>query len=238
MSLYSLQIDKETILKTKPLIVAPLSDTDIDTSILDIVSMADLIELRVDMFEKRGLSEIKNTFIDALNIFRKPIIGTVRDLSEGGLYKYEDRLSVYMTIAQLCVYIDIELSHEKLIQDFKRNHKNSGSRIIGSYHNFVETPNTDKLKELLDKGLSLGVDIVKIAVTPNTLEDVSRLLAFTDNNRDRQIISISMGDLGRQSRISAGLYGSLMTYGYVVKKTASGQISIPELRREIDSLYM
>ncbi|MFQ3573495.1 MAG: type I 3-dehydroquinate dehydratase [Thermodesulfovibrionales bacterium] len=224
-------------MKAKPLIVATLTDNEVKTDMLDVVAHADVIELRVDMFDRKELSDIKETFTQAIEIFKKPIIGTIRDRSEGGLFEYKDRSSLYLEISRFCKYIDIELSHGSLIRELKHLIRDSDISFIGSYHNFVNTPDYSELKAILDNGVSLHVDITKIAVTPHTEDDVKRLLRFTDINRDRQIIAISMGDLGRDSRISGGLYGSRMTYGYVVKKTAEGQIYIPELRREIDLLY-
>ncbi|MCX8028156.1 MAG: type I 3-dehydroquinate dehydratase [Thermodesulfovibrionales bacterium] len=225
-------------MRSKPLIVASLTDTDVVKDTIEIVSLADVVELRVDMFERRNLKEIENTFIKAVSLFKKHIIGTVRDISEGGLFEFRDRLTVYLTIARYCSYVDIEISHEYLIRAFKQNYSGEGIKIIASYHNFSETPDDLYLQELLTKSINVGANITKIAVLPNKPDDVERMLKFTETNRDKHIITLCMGELGRDSRVTAGLYGSIMTYGYVAQKTAPGQIYIPELRREIDSLYV
>lgn len=223
---------------SKPLIVASLTDTDVVKDTVEVVSFADIVELRVDMFELRNLKEIENTFIKAAGLFKKHIIGTVRDISEGGMFEFKDRLKVYLTIARYCSYVDIEIYHEDLIMAFKQNYKVENIKIIASYHNFSETPDDLFLQELLKKSINIGANITKIAVLPNKPDDVERMLKFTETNSDKHIITLCMGELGRDSRVTSGLYGSLMTYGYVAQKTAPGQIYIPELRKEIDSLYV
>jgi 3-dehydroquinate dehydratase-1 len=40
---------------------------------------------------------------------------------------------------------------------------------------------------------------------------------------------IAMGNIGRHLRAVAPLYGSVLTYGFVAKSTAPGQMSLAEL---------
>ncbi len=47
---------------------------------------------------------------------------------------------------------------------------------------------------------------------------------------DMPLCMIAMGNIGRHLRAVAPLYGSVLTYGFVAKSTAPGQMSLAELR--------
>jgi len=103
--------------------------------------------------------------------------------------------------------------------------KERGKLLIASYHNNNETPGEGQLEKLISDGKEIGADIVKIAVTANSKEDLSRLISFTIKNRDRGIITISQGSIGTISRIVNPILGSLMTYAYIDVPSAAGQLS-------------
>ncbi len=220
-----------------PLIVASISDSDVEPSRVSQMAYADVIELRVDLFENNDLQHIKDTFQKARSLFGKPLLGTVRDPSEGGNRSFPDRPVVYELILDYCSYIDIELAFEELIKTFKDRAHQKGARLIGSYHNFIKTPDEATLNTVFNKGVSLSVDIIKIAVMAKDREDLIRLLFFTHRKKGQDLITISMGNVGFPSRVIGGLFGSIMTYGYIGEKAAPGQIDLKELRELIVSIY-
>ncbi len=216
-----IQLDKT------PQIACVLNDRDVINIDNNSIAKADLIELRIDMFEDITIENIKKTFDIAKDRFGKPIIATVRDTQEGGQKAIADRFSIYEAILPLTDFVDVEITSEVL---FKRVTSIIDNRsLIGSYHNFDHAPNDEFLEGIASKGWALGADIIKIAVTARDKSDLIRLLLFTLRHRDSGIITMCMGEEGLPSRIIAPIFGSLITYGYVTKPSAPGQLSINQL---------
>lgn len=212
-----------------PLIAGSLTDSDVATLENASLGAADIIELRIDMFEEITVRHVKSIFCKAVDKYKKPIIATIRSVAEGGKQEVPDRLSVFFNIINLADMIDIEISSTELMKDIRHLCDTHEKILIGSYHNFESTPDNNFLEDVFQKGKSLGADIVKIAVTGKSRQEMFRLTEFTLKHRDDGIVSISMGDIGLPSRICSPLCGSLITYGYVTQPTAPGQISISEL---------
>jgi len=82
---------------------------------------------------------------------------------------------------------------------------------------------------IISESVAAGADVAKLAVMPNSLEDVHRILEVT-LHADAAVCTLAMGEIGRHSRVVAPLYGSVMTYGYVGKATAPGQLRVDELK--------
>ncbi|MDA8215736.1 MAG: type I 3-dehydroquinate dehydratase [Nitrospiraceae bacterium] len=213
----------------KPLIAGALNDTDVLTVTKDSLNPADIIELRIDMFEKLSINHIENIFKTAKENFKKPIIATVRDVKEGGQKEISDKLSIYMAVIPLSNVVDVEINSEDTLTEVKKLCDIHKTILIGSYHNFELTPEDDFLENIVSKGKSLGVDIVKIAAMANSREDFIRLLIFTLKHKDEGLITMSMGDKGLPSRVFNPIFGSLITYGYINHPSAPGQLSVSEL---------
>lgn len=217
-----------------PLIVASIVDTDIREDNYDILSHADILELRIDLFDKTTENHILKIFSYAKDFFKKPIIATIRHPSEGGNKQIDNRLEIYKLIERYVSYIDIELAYQDLIISFRKTNKDT--KIIGSYHNFECTPEFADIERLINLSNNLNVDIVKIATMANTSKDLLRLFDITERYRQRQLITIAMGNMGFLSRISGWLFGSIMTYGNIGKATAPGQATVKEMKELIGQL--
>lgn len=217
-----------------PLIACVLNDKDVHTIDGNSISMVDLIELRIDMFEDNSLHRVLETFKIAKDKFNKPLIATVRDISEGGQRAIPDRFVLYEAALPLSDFVDVEVNSETLLQRV-RGIISDRTILIGSYHNFDLTPPDEFLEGIVRKGSASGVDIVKIAVRANDRNDLIRLLLFTLKHKDSGIITMCMGEQGLPSRIIAPLFGSLIAYGYINKPSAPGQLSVRQLS-EIFSL--
>lgn len=196
--------------------------------------MADLIELRLDMFEDNSLYHALETLRIAKDKFNKPLITTVRDISEGGQRAISDRFALYEAALPLSDFVDVEVNSENLLQRVK-GIISDRTILIGSYHNFDFTPQDEFLEGIVRKGRLSGVDVVKIAVTANDRNDLIRLLLLTLRHKDSGIITMCMGEHGLPSRIIAPVFGSLIAYGYINKPSAPGQLSVRQLS-EIFSL--
>ena len=109
-----------------------------------------------------------------------------------------------------------------------------------SNHDFHKTP----LRKILSIACAAcriwGADLPKIAVMPQSPQDVLTLLAATLTMKEkyatRPLITMSMGKSGGVSRVTGRLFGSAMTFGTVGQASAPGQIAIAKLREVMDIL--
>ena len=100
--------------------------------------------------------------------------------------------------------------------------------VIVSYHDFLGMPDEDEMATILENMKKTGAIYAKIAVTPKNLRDNLRILGLL-LDADMPLCMIAMGNIGRHLRAVAPLYGSALTYGFVAKSTAPGQMSLAEL---------
>ncbi len=220
-------------LGAEPKIVGVLTDKDILTLNKEDLRAVDLIELRVDMFDELSMNHIVEIFRKTIDSFKKPIIGTVRDISEGGarLIEEKQRIEIYKGIITLSGAVDVEIRCKGVIREIEPLCKREGTLLIGSYHNFEETPANNILDDVLLEAEKLGVDIIKLVTKAINRDDVARLFCYLFKHRDKNLVVFAMGEQGRASRVFFPIFGSLLTYGYIVKPSAPGQFSAEELRR-------
>lgn len=202
-------------------------------------SKADMVEWRVDFYEDvQNANKVLETLQNLRDIVtNKQIIFTLRTKYQGGNIEvsqdYYMELNTRVSNSKYVDYIDIEMQYLDKIENIE-------VQIIGSYHNFNETPSRDEILSIFKDMESKKADILKIALMPNTAKDVLILLDATYDmyrGTDRPIISISMGELGKISRISGGLFGSSLTFASLGKGSAPGQMSLEELSLAMELLY-
>lgn len=198
----------------------------------------DLIEWRGDYFES---IEDMNLVTDALNILKDckiPIIFTLRSYNEGGKKIISE--NIRKKIIETCLntgyikYLDTEVFNDnEEIRNIKELCKKNNTELILSYHNFTETPEKELLINKLKEEKTLGADICKIAVMPKEHNDVIKLLEACKNANEEKIetIVIAMGELGKTTRISSYIYGSVITFAKGMNSSAPGQISLNGLKR-------
>ena len=188
---------------------------------------ADILEMRIDLLDDYSeagmiLQEMKKTGL--------PILITNRQKQEGGEWeKSEDeRIGVLLSLMPLADAIDIELcarDRDSVVKEARNN----GKTVIISTHDFQKTPETEVMKSVLEESFEAGADIAKLAVMPNSFDDVLRLLDVTLHAKGA-VCTIAMGDIGKHSRVVAPIYGSVITYGSVDTATAPGQLRVDELK--------
>lgn len=114
-------------------------------------------------------------------------------------------------------------------------------KVVMCNHDFDKTPDKEEIISRLKKMQTLNADICKIAVMPNSSQDVVVLLDATATMQaefaDRPIVTMSMGGLGVVSRLAGETFGSAMTFGAAKKASAPGQVPIAELRSVLDLLH-
>jgi 3-dehydroquinate dehydratase-1 len=187
---------------------------------------ADILELRIDLLDSDAhlaLQDIKKTGL--------PVIITNRMKQEGGAWKgsEDERIRTLISFLPMADAVDIELCAKDRDIVVKKA-RDAGKTVIISTHDFQKTPGNDIMKGIISKSFTAGADIAKLAVMPNSLADVLRLFDVTLQT-EREVCVIAIGETGRHSRVVAPLYGSVMTYGYVEKATAPGQLRVDELKQ-------
>ncbi|MEE8402582.1 MAG: type I 3-dehydroquinate dehydratase [Candidatus Hydrothermarchaeaceae archaeon] len=211
------------------------------------VRRADLIEIRADGLKVeddagRGYkTHIKGLFRRA-KFANLPLILTVRMEKEGGVFigTEAERVDCIKDGIKLADMVDVELRMDEGGRDeIIAAAKSKKVPVILSYHDFKKTPEDDAMMAILEEAENLGAGIAKLAVTANSRADVVRLLNVTQEMSERlkiPLCTISMGELGAISRIAAPVFGSAITYGYVTKETAPGQLPVSELDSALRAL--
>ncbi|MEW5801018.1 MAG: shikimate dehydrogenase [bacterium] len=191
--------------------------------------VADILELRIDYLADPDLGEL-------LGARKKPVIITNRKTDEGGKFPgtETERLQLLEEAVRLgAEHIDLEWScGPNVLRHFKELCRGGKTRIISSWHNFLETPGN--LDELYTSMKSAGADIIKIVTHANSINDNLKVfdLIFRAQEDDQEIIALCMGPCGEISRILAPLLGAYLTFGSLQqgKESAPGQVEAQLLR--------
>lgn len=207
---------------------------------------ADILELRVDFFEKsEDVEFIKRAIKMVKENSVKPLILTYRSGFEGGEKNIEraDYTKLLMDVLDEAEFeiIDIELFAgkeftEKLV---KKAHEN-GVKVIMSNHDFSKTPDKSEIVNRLEQMYNAGADIAKIAVMPTDKKDVATLILATAEASEKlnvPVVTMSMSGMGLASRITGEQFGSSITFGAMSKVSAPGQINVEELKNILEIIH-
>lgn len=194
---------------------------------------ADLYEWRLDAYADPiddGLALLKAQS-------ERPLLCTLRTARDGGAYhgsveEYESVLTRLVHQGGFSM-LDVELSSgAPCVQRLIAAAHGQGMAAVVSYHDFTATPTEKIMTDLLMTMHRLGADLPKLAVMPQSPEDVLALLCTT-RRVSRQIgpvITMAMGQLGAVSRVIGELTGSCMTFGAGVQASAPGQPAADTLK--------
>ncbi len=179
---------------------------------------ADILEFRIDALEDPDPDEIQQLIID----IGHPMVATNRLASEGGFFSgsEEERISILIKAAKYADIVDIELQTNEKLRG--KVIKASKSNII-SYHDFKKTPSFEELLNVVKQEKEIG-DIAKFAVMANTYKDTLTVLKVLLEAKNT--IGISLGEIGKYTRVVAPLFGSPITWASNVKESAPGQMDI------------
>lgn len=205
----------------------------------------DFIELRIDFYENiSDSSKVISLLKEITKITNKPILFTYRSLKEGGQVQLSDDEYVRLIETACCSdvdMIDVEVmsGNQLVYQLVEMIHKNN-KKVILSYHDFTATPNDLEIKGVLEKMEILNGDILKIAVMPQTYKDVIRLLNVTmemSEKLNKPLITMSMGHLGKVSRLIGELTGSCVTFASAGKSSAPGQVDVEDINMILEAIH-
>ncbi len=216
---------------------------------------ADLVEWRADFY-----TDLLNTpvLLETLKELRKvlgstPILFTIRTKPEGGEIapSFEEYSAVNLAVAKSgdADLVDVEMFWGNTDWNAKASdvsakltdeiHK-AGCLVVGSRHNFSDTPDRDSIALTLKHQQEAGADIPKVAVMPKIRADVLDVIDASikyGNEADRPFLTISMGPLGMMSRVACELSGSCMTFGAAGQASAPGQIQVGELKDMLTKIH-
>lgn len=213
-----------------------------------VVKNADIIEWRADYYDCVFQPECITNILEKLRcgIGNIPLIFTFRTGQEGGMRPIESaaymRLNKMAAMSGMVDFIDVEVHREPMIvKAIMDNAHEAGAYVIGSCHDFHKTASeTEMLKQLKEINDS-AADIVKMAVMPDSMEDVLNLLTVTWKASragiDKPLITMSMGDMGSISRVCGEYFGSAVTFGEACGSSAPGQFEARELHTVLNILH-
>jgi len=122
-----------------------------------------------------------------------------------------------------------EIKRTRTSQNISKNN----FQLILSAHFFEGTPSFPSLKNRTQLMQNRGADIVKIAAMPQEEKDVLTIFRLSENFKRKEIpyIAISMGSIGKISRVLTVLWKGEMMFASLSKNnaSASGQMTVTEL---------
>lgn len=227
----------------RPKICVPLTEATEEALFLQAEqaeqSVAEIVEWRVDLFQD---VEDTDAVLDVLAKLRsvlkeKLLLFTFRSKEEGGDREFS--LKKYQTLYEAVVasgqadLIDIELARAEFLgRHFVQQIKDQNLAVIMSSHDFDKTPSDGALVMKIRMMAQFGADIGKIAVMPQTIQDVLRLMGLSVRVQAFDTLPlalISMGELGKITRVSGSLIKSVLTFGALDKGSAPGQLPVEQL---------
>lgn len=229
-----------------PLVCVPIVDTSVDESLRTARALVDgevkVIEWRLDYLKELSSPVALDKALKEMGAVCSStvLIATIRTDKEGGNFPFDEgKMKSYLTLiakSKACDFVDVEYftyeNPREVISALKRLEQN----VICSHHDFEETPQDDTTFTLLEEMDCSECDIVKMAVMPQTTTDVTRFMDISNafaNYTNKLVITMSMGALGRASRLAADVTGSCITFGSYLKASAPGQIDYKRLKEII-----
>ncbi len=199
--------------------------------------LADLIELRLDYFSKKELSDLSAL---GKNESGKKIIATIRPSRELGKFGggERERLELFKKVIA-CARIDfVDLEFDsKIIDGLKPFLEKRWIKLILSKHFARTTPSLIELKALQKKMVEKGAFACKIVCFANKFSDNLTTLTLVKESKT-PLVSFCMGEFGVISRILSPNFGALFTFASLNAENAiaSGQVPAAELRMAYEGL--
>lgn len=239
----------------RPLVCVPLmggDDKEILSHLQGIIAEAketriDIVEFRADYYDElQDFEKLKDILIKVREALGdKVLLFTIRSPREGGVdreySKTIEEINGFVIANGLADMVDVELysvDEKNSLTNMAKEHK---VKIIMSNHDFEKTPAREEIVERLLRMQQLGADVAKIAVMPHSKEDLEVLLSATvDANikgNGTPVVSMSMGEIGVQSRVLGEVYGSAITFGCVGEASAPGQLQVKTLNEMLDMIH-
>jgi pentafunctional AROM polypeptide len=204
-----------------------------------VVVGSDAVELRVDLLEDQSIDAITETVSHLRQAANKPIIFTVRTVSQGGRFSDDDAdglLELYRHAILLGVeYLDVEVTaRQSTIDEIWETR--GYTQLIASHHDpkgLLSWKNASWIG-VYNKALQYG-DVIKLVGLARSMEDNFDLVKFKAKmlaSQKTPMIAINMGTAGKLSRILNG-YLTPVSHPDLPFKAAPGQLSAAEIRQAL-----
>ena len=216
--------------------IMPRSLEDVAAIDLERLTDADIIEWRADFLPKEEILKVAPAVFEIF--VGRELIFTLRTTSEGGNIDLSDQEYVALIKEVAALYhpdfIDFEYYSHKAVFEEMLDFPN----LVLSYHNFEETP--ENFLEIMSELTTLSPAVVKMAVMPETEQDVLDVMNYTRGfktlNTGQAYATMSMGDLGILSRLAGRITGSCWTFASLDEASAPGQIPLATLKKFLEVL--
>ncbi|MDQ7896821.1 type I 3-dehydroquinate dehydratase [Lactiplantibacillus plantarum] len=236
----------------RPKLAVPITGTTINdilaatTPIL--AAHPDVVEWRIDFFKDvinpEKLKSAGQQLRQALGDIA--LLTTFRTKGEGGELALSD--TEYFKLCETVLdggftdALDVERYHdEQAVKQIVAAAHEHQVVVIMSNHDFDKTLAVAEIVKHLTSMVDYGADVAKMAVMPQSVEDVLTLLTATNIARQtlpQPVITMSMGDLGKVSRLAGEVFGSCLSFATVGAASAPGQIALENLRPELEDLKL
>jgi 3-dehydroquinate dehydratase type I len=189
---------------------------------------ADIVEARLD-----ALGDFSE--IELLDRIKQQLMVTCMPMWEGGGFdgNEEKRAQILKEAAKYADYMSVELRcypdmRDEIVSTCRKNKV----KVVMTYHDFSCTPAKSEIVDILKAQQAAGADIAKVAFLPRDYVDVMNVLgAQLECGLKIPIIALSMGEIGRVSRIAGPMMGGYLTFAASKrdKGTACGQYSLDDM---------
>ena len=161
-----------------------------------------------------------------------PLIATCRVAGDGSGTWEEAEAKLQAAIEAGAAFVDLEIEAPKEMgKRLRRSCSEYGTRMIRSCHFFDETPSLKVLKETAERCSKFGGEIIKIASSASSEDDVNRILSLYDEFDEGRLVAFAMGEAGRESRLECLRHGAPFTYAALnsAEAAAPGQWPYSEI---------
>lgn len=220
-----------------------LSDTEL-AKVTENMPYFDILELRIDAIPQcdvESVAQMASTLKQLDGDFQ--LLVTYRTDSQGGVGTLDEadyqKLLIDLSSITEIDWLDVEWTPAVNRIDMCRKMIAQGGMIVASYHNFDETPSVGVLKKTYFHLSQMGASHLKIAVMPQSRQDVLVLLQAVSEASEaltQWVTGISMSQLGLISRTAQAAFGGCLTFGALDEAVAPGQVPVKQLA-EATKLY-
>ena len=224
-------MEKSIFLNKANIVVSAFDELSLDTICkINSQNIFDVVEIRLDQLIQEN--ELKTK----ISSITKPLLLTCRHPKEGGDNNISEplkRVSIIEPLLSHASAIDIEISTATEMENLITEAKSKNIQVVLSYHNFETTPNLAELKTIATEAKDKGADIIKIATTTNTIQELITLLTFSENGSIENLSFMGMGKFGMSSRLVAAQSGSVLNYSAIAETSIEGQWQLAAYREAL-----
>ena len=203
-------------------------------------SLEDILEILENSDPSIQMAEIrldrchldKDEIAELFSSSDTPLIATCRVAGDGSGTWEEAEAKLQAAIESGAAFVDLEIEAPKEMgKRLRRSCSEYGTRMIRSCHFFDGTPSLKVLKETAERCSKYGGEIIKIASSASSEDNVNRILSLYDEFDEGRLVAFAMGEAGRGSRLECLRHGAPFTYAALnsAEAAAPGQWPYSEI---------